>query len=68
VGLFAMLVGRDIPGVPGGVPAWTFRVATVKWYLVTVGFLVPVGAVAAMLLLDRRKRSGAIAQPAPAAA
>ena len=57
VGLFATLVGRDIPGVPGGVAAWTFRVATVKWYLVTVGFLVPVGAVAAMLLLDRRKRS-----------
>ena len=68
VGLFAMLVGRDIPGLPGGVPAWTFWVATAKWYLVTLGFLVPVGSLAVMLLHDRRKRSGAIAQPAPAAA
>jgi hypothetical protein len=67
VGLFAMLVGRDIPGLPGGVPAWTFWAATAKWYLVTLGFLVPVGALAVMLLLDRRERSGVIAQPAPAA-
>ena len=68
VGLFAMLVGRDMPGLPGGVPAWTFWVATVKWYLVTVGFLVPVGALAVMLLLDRREPSGPVKRPAPAAA
>jgi len=67
VGLFAMLVGRDIPGLPGGVPAWTFWVATAKWYLVTLGFLVPVGALAVMLLHDRRERSGPMGQPAPAA-
>ena len=68
VGLFSMLLGRDIPGLPGGVPAWTFWASTVKWCLVTAGLLVPAVALLAMSLLDRRRRSRSRGQPAPAAA
>jgi hypothetical protein len=52
VGLFAML---EAPSVPPGVAEWTYWMSAVKWWLIAVGLVAPLLALAGRPLLTRAK-------------